>query len=137
MKAAHLKLQNQLVQQKTQLEEVLQENKEVAKQNVNMAESLALEKVRLQTQTAQFTKLVDYQHSTPINTRASFRKVCVCVCVCAGVCGLLRVLMFTQSMRMNRKTRDPEKEIAEWNKLKGISKKEQLTPGMYVCLFVA
>lgn len=70
-----MKLQQQLSQQKTQLEEVSQEKEHVLKENMDMAESLALERVRLQTQTAQFTKLVDYQHSTPIKRKGSFRKV--------------------------------------------------------------
>ena len=79
LKAAHLKLQQQVSQQKTKLEEVSQEKEQALKENIDMAESLALERVKLQTQTAQFTKLVDYQHSTPIKGMGSFRKVCTYV----------------------------------------------------------
>lgn len=72
LKAAHLKVCDQLKQQTAQLEEVSHEKEQAVRENINMAESLAVERVKLQTQTAQFTKLVDYQH-TPL--RASYRKV--------------------------------------------------------------
>ena len=74
LKAAHLKVCNQLKKQTAQLEEVSHEKEQAVRENINMAESLAVERVRLQTQTAQFTKLVDYQH-TPL--RSSNRKVSV------------------------------------------------------------
>ena len=63
------------------LEEVSLEKEKVMKENIGMAESLALERIKLKSTTAQFTKLVDYQHNTPLKKKGSIRrKVCMHVC---------------------------------------------------------
>ena len=75
LKATHLKLSTQLKQQTAQLEEVSHEKELAVRENINMAESLAVERVRLQTQAAQFTKLVDYQHTPQSYRRVSYTAI--------------------------------------------------------------
>lgn len=71
-----MKLSKQLQSKETYLEEVSREKQQALEDKATIEEALDLERTKLQTQLAQFTKLIDYQH-TPIGSKKRYtgRKV--------------------------------------------------------------
>lgn len=98
LKAAHMKL----LRESQQLNGELAEQKQVLSQQRMLSADHQLQETRLQATIAQQGKLIDYLQGmgrSPDSKRAG-----------RGVRGF----------KLGRKGRDPAKEIAEWNKLKGI-----------------
>ena len=79
LQASHMKLSKQLQSKETCLEVVSREREQALQDKASIEEALDLERTKLHTQIAQFTKLIDYQH-TP-NVRKT-RKVLFYIIQC-------------------------------------------------------
>ena len=75
LKAAHMKATARLQQQSSRLEVVSKEVEQALQDKADAEQALQVEKTKLQTQIAQFTKLVDYKTATPGNRPLPSKKV--------------------------------------------------------------
>ena len=133
-KAAKLKLASEVSHKQSRLTQAA----ETVEEQRTAAQTHQLQETRLQATISQQSKLIDFLQirkqggttpgkSTPGSRLRKVRGVgrwgvagwyifpvlsfiCFCVCVCVCV----------QGLKLGRKSRDPMKEIAEWNKLKGL-----------------
>ena len=75
LKAAHMKATARLQQQSSRLEVASKEVEQALQDKADAEQALQVEKTKLQTQIAQFTKLVDYKTATPGNRPLPSKKV--------------------------------------------------------------
>jgi chromosome segregation ATPase len=109
LQAAHQKLIKQYQNKDIEIEEILNEKEQVMQDKAIIEEALDFERTKLRIQTAQFTKLVDYNTTTSNNS-------------CSGGGSNERKHKMSAAAKFNRKKRNPIKERDEWNVLKKMAK---------------
>ena len=109
LKAAHMKLLKEVQHQKSELAQ----RDQVLDQQQIANEERQVQEMRLQATILQQKKLIDYLQGMDVSPELKGRKALV----------KIKKVVLSPMLKFKRKGRDPAKEIAEWNKLKGIAKK--------------